>query len=90
VLTAFWSRTFRRDVKRLEKRGKDTAKLRTILALLINERPIPPTYRDHSLKGEWTGYRDLHIEPDWLLIYRVEGQELDLARTGSHSDLFDQ
>ena len=66
------------------------SKLRTILALLVNEQPIPLTYRDHSLKGAWAEYRDLHIEPDWLLIYRVQGQELQLARTGSHSDLFDE
>jgi mRNA interferase YafQ len=45
-------------------------------------------YSDHPLKGDWKGFRDLHIEPDWLLLYRVEGTELQLARTGAHSDLF--
>ncbi|WP_348640742.1 type II toxin-antitoxin system YafQ family toxin [Mesorhizobium sp. B2-3-13] len=47
-------------------------------------------YKDHPLKGDWKGFRDAHIEPDWLLIYRVVGDELQLARTGSHSDLFNE
>jgi len=65
-------------------------KLKAVLSLLIEEKPLPARYRDHALKGEWTGFRDLHIEPDWLLLYAVEGDELRLARTGSHSDLFDE
>ncbi|MBN9549411.1 MAG: type II toxin-antitoxin system YafQ family toxin [Alphaproteobacteria bacterium] len=81
---------FRRDVKRLEKRGKDLGKLRNILGLLIGEHELPPIYKDHPLKGNWKGYRDAHIEPDWLLIYRVANGELQLARTGSHSDLFNE
>lgn len=79
---------FRRDVKRAEKRGKDMAKLRTMLALLCARAPLPARARDHPLKGDWAGFRDAHIEPDWLLIYRVEGDELQLARTGTHADLF--
>jgi len=74
----------------LEKRGKDLKKLAALLLLLIEERQLPPTYRDHPLKGDWSGYRDAHIEPDWLLIYRVQGDELQLARTGTHADLFDE
>ena len=65
------------------------AKLRHVLQLLIDAEPLPPRLRDHPLKGVWKSYRDLHIEPDWLLIYRIFGDELHLARTGSHSDLFD-
>ena len=49
---------------------------------------MPPEYRDHALRGDWNGFRDLHIEPDWLLLYRIEGDEVQLARTGTHSDLF--
>jgi len=77
-------------VKRAEKRGKDMDKLKAVLSLLIEEKPLPDRYRDHPLKGEWKGFRDLHIEPDWLLLYAVEGNELQLARTGTHSDLFDE
>ena len=84
------ARRFERDVKRARKRGKDMEKLKAVLSLLIEEKPLPARYRDHALKGEWTGFRDLHIEPDWLLLYAVEGDELRLARTGSHSDLFDE
>jgi mRNA interferase YafQ len=64
-------------------------KLKAVLSLLIGEKPLPARYRDHALKGEWAGFRDLHIEPDWLLLYAIEGDELRLARTGTHSDLFD-
>ena len=72
----------------MEKRGKDMTKLRTLLLLLIEEKPLPTHYVDHPLKGNWASYRDAHIEPDWLLIYRVVGDELHLTRTGPHADLF--
>lgn len=65
-------------------------KLRELVSLLLAEAPLPDRYRDHPLKGSWRGYRDAHIEPDWLLIYRVAGDELHLVRTGSHADLFDE
>jgi len=84
------SGAFKRDVKRTDKRGKDMDKLREILRLLIEGKILPERYKDHPLKGEWAGWRDAHIEPDWLLIYRVEGNELRLARTGTHADLFDE
>ncbi|HTV81913.1 MAG TPA: type II toxin-antitoxin system YafQ family toxin [Acidobacteriaceae bacterium] len=79
---------FRRDVKLAEKRGKDMAKLREVIVLLARGEALPPRYRDHPLGGEWKHYRDCHIEPDWLLIYRIEAADLYLVRTGSHSDLF--
>lgn len=88
MLTPVRSGQFRRDVKRAEKRGKDLAKLRELLGLLLAGEALPAIYKDHPLKGDWKGYRDAHIEPDWLLIYRVAGDELHLARTGSHADLF--
>ncbi|WP_193090789.1 type II toxin-antitoxin system YafQ family toxin [Advenella sp. FME57] len=90
MLTPVRSGQFKRDVKRAEKRGKDLDKLRTLLLMLIEEKPLPEKYRDHPLKGQWSGYRDAHIEPDWLLIYRVVGEELQLTRTGTHSDLFEE
>lgn len=72
----------------MERRGKDLARLKAVLLMLIEDRTLEPSHRDHPLKGEWSGYRDLHVEPDWVLIYRVTDTELRLARTGSHSDLF--
>ena len=89
MLTPVWSGRFKRDVKRTEKRGKDMAKLRAVLTLLIEEKLLPARFRDHALQGNWNGFRDLHIEPDWLLLYRIDGGELQLARTGTHADLFD-
>ena len=88
MLTPVRSTQFKRDVKRVKKRGKDLSKLRMLLSLLIERKPLPAYYSDHPLKGNWRGYRDAHIEPDWLLLYRVVGNELHLARTGSHADLF--
>ena len=88
MLTPIRSGAFKRDVKRAQKRGKDMAKLRALLLLLIEGRPLPPSYQDHPLMGDWKGYRDVHIEPDWVLIYRVAGDELRLARTGAHADVF--
>ena len=63
------------------------AKLRVLLASLIQQEPLSARYLDHPLRGT-KGYREAHIELNWLLIYRVEGDELNLVRTGSHSDLF--
>ena len=90
MLTPVTSTAFRRDVKRAQKRGKDTAKLAALLQLLIDEKPLPAHYKDHPLRGNYATYRDAHIEPDWLLIYRIAGHELQLARTGTHADLFDE
>ena len=66
------------------------SKLGVLVLLLLEEQPLPSKYRDHALKGEWNGMHDAHIEPDWLLIYYVEGAELHLVRTGTHADVFDE
>src|SRR5260370_36670793 len=79
---------FRRDVKLAQKRGKDMTKFREVILLLIEGSPLPPRYKDHPLAGDWRHYRDCQIEPDWLLIYKIDGDELHLVRTGTHSDLF--
>ena len=89
MLTPVWSGRFKRDVRLAKKRGKDMDKLKAVLSLLIEQELLPASYNDHPLRGDWSGFRDLHIEPDWLLLYRVEGDELQLARTGTHADLFD-
>ncbi len=70
------------------KRGKDLDKLKNIIDILANNSPLPLKYRDHKLMGCYEGSRELHIEPDWLLIYRLSQDSLILERTGSHSDLF--
>jgi mRNA interferase YafQ len=80
---------FKRDVKRLKKRHKDFKKLKTIIRLLVAGEKLPSETRDHRLKGTLKDNRECHIEPDWLLIYRIEGSELGLVRTGSHADLFE-
>jgi mRNA interferase YafQ len=79
---------FRRDVKLAKRRGKDMARLREVISLLAEGSPLPPRYKDHPLSGEWTHYRECHVEPDWLLIYKVEADDLYLVRTGTHSDLY--
>lgn len=80
---------FKRDVKKALKRNKDVNKLKKIISLLVNAEKLPPENKDHQLKGTLKDCRECHIEPDWLLIYRIEGSELCLVRTGTHSDLFD-
>lgn len=69
---------FRKDVKLAdqlsEKRGKDLGKLRQVIALLVAGTPLPRELRDHPLKGEWKPSRDLHLEPDWLLIYTADAE----------------
>lgn len=77
---------FKRDLKRLKKQGKDLTKLFEIITLLSEEEVLPNNHFDHNLTGNWRGYRECHINPDWLLIYRADDLELYLARSGSHSD----
>ena len=80
--------SFKRDLKRVIKRGYDRALLEAVLEHLRSGYELPPARRDHSLKGDWKGWRECHIEPDWLLIYRTAEDEVLLARTGTHADLF--
>jgi mRNA interferase YafQ len=87
-----FSRTsqFKKDVKRAEKRGKDMAKLKAAMELLIDGEPLPPEFMDHPLRGNFAGTRDCHIEPDWLLIYTLSEKDnyVRFERIGTHSDLF--
>lgn len=85
-----YSGRFKRDVKQAQRRGKDMDKLKTLLALLIEGVELPESYADHPLKGDWRGYRDAHVEPDWLLIYTIVGNVVRFERTGRHTDLFDE
>jgi mRNA interferase YafQ len=79
---------FRKDLKLVAKRGKDIDKLEAIINCLQAQQPLSQKHKDHYLTGNWVDHRECHIEPDWLLIYRVDDQYLSLERTGSHSDLF--
>jgi mRNA interferase YafQ len=80
--------SFRRDVKRIQKQGKDISKLFDIVLRLASGQPLEAKHKPHPLKGEWVPSWECHIEPDWLLIYQVEATRLLLVRTGSHSNLF--
>ncbi|HEY5105195.1 MAG TPA: type II toxin-antitoxin system YafQ family toxin [Caulobacteraceae bacterium] len=85
-----YSGQFKKDVKRAQKRGKDMDRFKELIHLLLAGEPLPARYRDHPLKGAWASFRDVHIEPDWLVIYKLDGDRLRLERTGTHADLFDR
>lgn len=87
-LTIRQSTRFKRDLKRLQRQGLDLLQLQIVVETLVTQQPLSEKYRDHFLIGDWKGFRECHIQPDWLLIYRTEGDELQLTRTGSHADLF--
>lgn len=70
------------------KRGKNPNKLHEASSLLLQGLTLPEKFKDHALRGQFEGYRDCHLEPDWLLIYRVLQDEIIFERTGTHSDLF--
>jgi len=82
------SSQFKKDRKRCIKRGYDMALLIAVIDTLLIPEPLPPENKDHPLSGNWVNHRECHILPDWLLIYRVEGNSLYLDRTGTHADLF--
>lgn len=80
---------FKKEYKKAQKQGLDAGLLKNIITLLANGEKLPAENRDHPLSGDWKGYRECHIQPDWLLIYKVQNDILviTLARTGTHSDL---
>lgn len=91
MLNLRYGRRFKKEFRQaLQKPGNTIEKFTTVLKYLVNEKPLPPENKDHKLSGEYVGYRECHLAPDWLLIYRVEREVLTLvlSRTGSHSDLF--
>lgn len=79
---------FKKDVKRIIKQGKNLEELENILSMLIEGETISGKYKDHPLTGDYNEFRELHIKPDWLLVYKIEGEILILVRTGSHAELF--
>ncbi|MCX6142211.1 MAG: type II toxin-antitoxin system YafQ family toxin [Ignavibacteriales bacterium] len=80
---------FKRDYKKAKGRRRDIPKLLEVVSRLASGEKLEPRYRDHTLGGEYFDCRECHIEPDWILIYRLTEDELVLIRTGSHSDLFE-
>lgn len=88
MLSIFRKKKFEQDIERAKRRGKDLDKIKTVLTYLITQNPLPGYYKDHGLSGKFSDCRECHVEPDWLLIYCIDGDNLILMRTGSHSDLF--
>jgi len=85
-----YSGQFKRDVKQAQKRGKDMGKLKALMSLLMEEKLLPDSYRDHPMKSEWKNFRNAHVEPDWILIYKIDPATVRFERTGRRSDLFDE
>jgi len=88
MLRPAYTKQFNIDLKRMIKRGKDKNRIKSILLSLINENQLETKFKDHKLFGNFQNRRECHIEPDWLLIYKVETERIVFERTGSHSDLF--
>lgn len=88
-LTPARTTAFGRDMARCKARGYDMDALRVTMGRLINRQPLARTQKDHALKGEWIGYRECHLADDWLLVYRIVGNEIYFARTGTHTDIFE-
>ena len=84
------TKQFEGDYRLMLKRGKGIEKLKTVIRQLVNQQPLESRYHDHALTGNLRGRRDCHIEPDWILIYRIDRDlyEIIFVRTGSHADLF--
>lgn len=90
MYSVWYTSKFKKDMKKISKRGYDVSKIEAVIDLLVTGVALPEKYSDHSLSGNWIGFRECHITPDWLLIYAIDGDRLvlTLTRTGSHSDLF--
>ena len=88
MLKPIYLNSFEDETHLAKKRHKDLSKLRKIIDKLIKEEPLPPKNRNHKLKGEFVGYWECHIEPDWLLVYKKTDTHIIFVRTGTHSDLF--
>ena len=90
MLNPIYTSSFKKDCKLMQKQNKAMNKLDEVMDLLINEQPLLPKHNDHPLHGNHKGKRECHIEPDWLLMYRIDKASRQIAfyRTGSHSELF--
>lgn len=88
MLEIVQSSRFKRDIKKARKQGKPLAELQTVIKIIVQQKPLPKKFQDHNLGGDYANFRECHIRPDWLLIYKTTERELQLARVGSHSELF--
>lgn len=88
MLEPVYLRKFEGELEKAKKRGKDIEKIKAVMKLLVKEVPLPAKNRNHKLKGEYAGYWECHVEPDWLLVYKKTDTEIIFTRTGTHSDLF--
>ena len=89
-LKIIWTNQFKKDYKKAIRRRKNIKLLDDIIRSLSRGETLPPKNKDHALSGDWIGHRECHIQPDWLLVYRIEDNVLvlTLSRTGTHSDIF--
>lgn len=92
MLTLTYTSQFKKDMKLIRKRGYDTHLVDILLEKLRNEEVLDESYQDHPLIGKYRGFRECHVKPDWLLIYRIDNDDvvLVLSRTGTHSDVFNE
>ncbi|MDD4893351.1 MAG: type II toxin-antitoxin system YafQ family toxin [Candidatus Rickettsiella isopodorum] len=89
MLTPIYTNKFDKDLKKITKAGnKNIEKFKTIIKKLINQEKLDLKHQDHKLIGNYSGRRECHIAPDWLLIYKIDGNNIIFERTGSHSELF--
>ncbi len=88
MYTPVYTRQFEKDTKRCIRRGKNLEKFKILARTLLSGKPLDAIHRDHKLLGNFAGRRDCHIESDWVLIYRIDGDRLIFERMGTHSDLF--
>ena len=89
MLKPIYARQFAKDLKKMQKRGKSSKKIKNIMRDLVNGIRLDVKHRDHKLIGYYKGRRECHVEADWLLIYKTTEEEMIFERTGTHSDLFD-
>ncbi len=88
MLKPIYQKRFEKDLRKVKKRGFNINKLKSIILKLLSDKQLPTKNLNHKLKGEYNGYWECHIEPDWLLIYKKTSENIILVRTGTHSDLF--
>ena len=89
ALALLTTTAFEKDLRRIAKQGRDLDKLEAVVNLLQEQQPLPARCHPHPLRGNWIGHWDCHIQPDWLLLYKLTDTELTLVRTGSHAELFE-
>ena len=88
MLIPCYTKRFKKDLQRIIKSGKNVQKLKTVIKLLVTQERLPAKYKEHKLMGEFKERLECHIEPDWLLIYKITDERIIFETTGSHSELF--